>query len=164
MNRKVFIIAIAVLIIDQISKILVGSSIGESSSLTVIDGFFKIVNVANTGAAFSILEGRTGFLSLLSLGVIIIIIKMIKDFKMTKRTIWAFGLLIGGIFGNFGDRMFLGYVRDFLSFKFGGYSFPVFNLADASIVVGVGLLLISMFKGEDQSAVRSKNKRKLEDR
>jgi len=159
MNKKIFGIGIIFLIIDQISKIVIESLIELNTSIKVIDSFFYLTNVQNTGAAFSILKGRTVFLSLLSVFVLVLLLKMSKEFKMTKRNTWAFGLLLGGIFGNFSDRLFLGYVRDFLKFNIFGYSFPVFNIADTCIVIGVCLLLISIIKGEDKNGSSSTNRR-----
>ena len=155
MKKRTFIIGFIFLILDQVTKIIITSTIPEGSSITVIRNVFNITNVYNTGAAFSILEGRTIFLSILSIVILIMLLKMSKDFIMNSRNICAFGLLIGGIFGNFSDRLFLGMVRDFLDLKIFGYDFPVFNVADMCIVSGVILLIFSIFKGED----KSKNKK-----
>ena len=72
------------------------------------------------------------------------------NFKNNFRNNMAFGLLMGGIIGNLIDRLFLGYVRDFLAFRIFNYNYPVFNLADTFIVVGVILLIIAIIKGEDK--------------
>lgn len=159
MKKRTFMIGFILLIIDQVSKIIITSTIPEGTSITIIRNFFNITNVYNTGAAFSILEGKTIFLSILSIAILIMLIKMSKDFIMNKRNIWAFGLLMGGIFGNFSDRLFLGMVRDFLDFKVFGYDFPVFNIADMCIVLGVILLIFSIFKGEDKSESNSRRSR-----
>lgn len=158
MDKKIFIIGIIALIADQLSKILVGSLVSSNDIVVIIEDFFYIVNVENSGAAFSILEGRTFMLMVLSVFAIIALLKLSKDFIENKRNVIAFGLLLGGIFGNFGDRLFLGVVRDFLKFKIFGYNFPIFNVADMCIVVGVFLLLISMFKGEDKNGSSSKGR------
>lgn len=159
MKKRTFMIGFILLILDQVSKIIISSTIPEGTSITIIRNFFNITNVYNTGAAFSILEGKTIFLSILSIAILIMLIKMSKDFIMNKRNIWAFGLLMGGIFGNFSDRLFLGMVRDFLDFKVFGYDFPVFNIADICIVFGVILLIFSIFKGEDKSESNSRRNR-----
>lgn len=159
MKKRTFVIGFIFLIIDQVTKIIVSSTIPENTDITIIKNFFSITNVYNTGAAFSILEGRTIFLSILSIIILIMLIKMSKDFIMNRRNIWAFGLLMGGIFGNFSDRLFLGMVRDFLNLKLFGYDFPVFNIADTCIVIGVFLLIISIFKGEDKSEDSSKHRK-----
>ncbi len=159
MNKKIFIVGIIVLFLDQLSKILVNTFISIDESVVIIDNFFSIVNITNTGAAFSILEGRTVFLIILSLLIILMLYKMIGSFEKNKTNLFAFGLLFGGIFGNLGDRLFLGMVRDFLKFKIFGYNFPVFNIADIAIVLGVSLLAISIFKGNGSNENNSKNRR-----
>lgn len=161
MDKKIFIIGVIALFVDQITKVLVSSLINPFDSVVVIKNFFSLVNVENTGAAFSILEGKTLILMALSIVAIIILLKLSKDFEHNFRNTLAFGLLAGGIFGNFSDRLFFGAVRDFLKFKIFGYNYPVFNVADICIVVGVFLLAIAIFKGEDRSGSNS-GKRKRE--
>lgn len=163
MNKKVFMIAVIALAIDQITKIIVGASLSFGETLKICD-FFSITNVYNTGAAFSILEGKTVLLTVLSICVLIVIVKMMQEFKVNLKNTLAFGLMVGGILGNFSDRLFLGMVRDFLKFKIFGYNFPVFNVADVCIVVGVGLIMISIFKGEDKSESSSRNRRECKTR
>lgn len=157
MNKKIFIIAVFSLILDQVSKAIIDAFLSVNESITVIENFFSLTNVYNTGAAFSVMEGKTWFLSMLSVVILILIFKMSKEFKMNKRNIVAFGLLIGGIFGNFGDRLFLGMVRDFLKFRIFGYNFPIFNVADICIVLGVLILAISILVGDDKVEGRSRN-------
>ncbi len=148
MNKKSYITGIITLVIDQITKILINIFIEPDSSIKVIDGIFSLTNITNTGAAFSILRGRTIFLTVLTLLIIFLILKMRKDFDDKEYVNIAFGLLIGGSLGNLVDRLFLGSVRDFLKFTIFGYNFPIFNFADVSIVIGVILLIINIFKDE----------------
>ena len=91
-----------------------------------------------------------------SIVALIILARYMYNFQTNKRNNLAFGFLIGGIFGNLIDRIFLGYVRDFLSFQFGHYQYPIFNFADIAIVLGVFLLTIAILKGEDKNENRSK--------
>lgn len=156
MNKRMFVLAIVFLVLDQVSKAIVEAFLRVNETVVVIENFFSLTNINNTGAAFSMLEGRIWFLSLISVIILILIFKMSKEFKNNKRNTIAFGLLIGGIFGNFGDRLFLGMVRDFLKFRIFGYNFPVFNLADVCIVVGVVLLGISILVGDDKVESGSK--------
>ena len=160
MNKKIFAIGVITLILDQASKILIDAFLEIDKIIPIIKNFFYLTRVSNTGAAFSILEGRAFFLSLVSIGAIFLLALMAKEFTKNRRTNLAFGLLLGGIFGNFSDRLFLGYVRDFLKFDIFNYNFPIFNLADTAIVIGAGLLLISMFRGDDKDGSSSKRVRK----
>ena len=82
--------------------------------------------------------------------ICIIIYRFMYVFNKNKRNSVAFGLLFGGISGNLIDRTLLGYVRDFLDFKIFNYNYPIFNIADCAVVIGVILLIIAIFKGEDK--------------
>ena len=152
MNRKIFGIAVLSLFFDQLSKILVSIFLGLGEELILISHFFSFHFVENYGAAWSILSGRVDFLIIASIVALFIIYRYMNNFQSNKRNNLAFGFILGGIFGNLIDRIFLGYVRDFLSFKIFTYNYPVFNLADSFIVVGVILLMIAVFKGEDKNA------------
>lgn len=164
MNKKIFALGTIFLAIDQITKMLIETLIKPNEVVPLIDGFFSLTCVYNKGAAFSILEGRVWFLIMLSLVILVILLKMSKDFVKNRHNEWAFGLLVAGIFGNLSDRLFLGMVRDFLKFRIFGYNFPVFNVADMCIVMGIFILLISMLKGEDRSGSNSRDRRKDETR
>jgi len=145
MNRKIFGIGVICFVADQISKAIISSLVGYEESIVVIKNFFSLTYVNNTGAAFSILQNKT--LLLVSLGIVclLLLIKMMKETKQTKFTNISYGLLVGGVLGNLSDRVFLGSVRDFLDFNIFGYNFPVFNIADVFIVIGVVFLIIICF-------------------
>ena len=81
-----------------------------------------------------------------------------NSFKKNTRNNIAFSIMLAGIAGNLVDRVCLGYVRDFLDFNIFGYSYPVFNLADTFIVIGVILLIIAIIKGEDKNGSSSKGR------
>ena len=151
MNRKIFGIAVLTLFVDQLSKILVSIFFRVGEQWIIIRNFFSIHFIENYGAAWSIFSGRLNLLIFASLVAIFIIYRFMYNFKTNKRNNLAFGILLGGILGNLIDRIFLGYVKDFLSFKILSYYFPVFNLADSFIVIGVILLLYAVFKGEDKN-------------
>lgn len=151
MNRKIFIAAILALVIDQISKVLVGIFFHVGEQFVVIKNFFSLYFIENYGAAWSIFSNRGEFLIIVSLLALFVIIRYMYSFRKNKRNNLAFGFIIGGIFGNLIDRIFLGYVRDFLSFRIFGYDYPVFNFADVFIVLGVFLLIFAIVKGEDQN-------------
>lgn len=149
MKKRIFIISIISLVIDLLTKILIDNSLSIGQSYTIINNFFYLTRVSNTGAAFSILEGKVLLLSIISIITLIILIRYMKNFKTSIMSDFAFGLIIGGILGNFGDRVFLGYVRDFLKFDIFQYQFPVFNVADMCIVIGVFFLIICILRGDE---------------
>ena len=80
----------------------------------------------------------------------VLLFKFMVNFKKNRRNALAFALTISGIVSNLADRLFLGFVRDFLDFKIFGYDYPIFNVADVAIVLGVILLVIAIVKGEDK--------------
>ena len=149
MNKKTYIIAVFVLIIDQISKTLIETFFKLNDSVQVIKDFFYITVVHNTGGAWSIFSNHSYLFIIASVIAVILLIKFMFGFKNNLRNNIAFAFLFGGIFSNLADRIFLGYVRDFLDFKLFGYNYPIFNIADITIVVGVILLIVAVIKGED---------------
>ena len=151
MNRKIFIIAVLSLLIDQLTKILVGIFLTLNESVPILKNFFSITFIQNYGAAWNLLNNKVDFLIFVSLFAIFILYRYMYNFKRNKRNILAFGLILGGIVGNLIDRVFLGYVRDFLSFRFWNYHYPIFNFADTFIVIGVFLLILAIIKGEDKN-------------
>lgn len=146
----IIVIAVSLLLIDQLVKFIITNIFTVGSGIIVIKDFFSLTHVHNTGAAFSILEGSQVFLILMTLIFIIAIyFFFIKDKKINLLEKCSYGLLIGGIMGNLIDRIFLGYVVDYLAFNIFGYNFPVFNLADSFIVIAVFLIIIDTWKGAD---------------
>lgn len=149
LNKKTYIIAVFVLIIDQVSKSLIEIFFKLNESVPVIKNFFSITVVHNTGGAWSIFSDHSYLFIIASIIAIVLLIKFMFGFKNNFRNNLAFGFLFGGIFSNLADRVFLGYVRDFLNFKLFGYDYPIFNIADVAIVAGVILLIVAVIKGED---------------
>ena len=156
MTKKIYITAIIIFIIDQISKVTISSYIGLNSSIRVIKNFFYLTYTNNTGASFGILKNSRVLLIILSIIVLLILLRYISTFKETKYNILGLGFLMGGIIGNLLDRVLFGYVRDFFNFYIIGYDFPVFNVADIFIVLGVFILIISILKGEDSNGSNSR--------
>ncbi|MDD2238505.1 MAG: signal peptidase II [Bacilli bacterium] len=151
MNKKILIYASIILFLDQISKILVDLYLSINDSFPVIKNFFHITYINNYGAAFGILNNKLWLLIIFTLLAFFIIYRYINTFKINKRNEIAFSFLLGGILGNLIDRLFLGYIRDFLDFNIFGYNFPVFNLGDSFIFLGAILLIIAIYKGEDNA-------------
>lgn len=145
MNRKIVIIGIIALVIDQITKSLMQI---YDVHFNIINGFLSLNYIQNTGAAWSILEGKLYLLIGISIVMLILVYNMSFSYDNNRLNNITFGLLFGGIIGNLIDRVFYGIVRDFIDINVFGYDFPVFNIADMAIVFGVIILLIGTLKGE----------------
>ena len=158
MTKKMFLISIVWLIIYFLSKTLIEIYIPFSKSLTIIKNFFYINPTHNTGAAWGFLSEYPIIIIITTFIAMIIIYRYMFAFKKNKRNTLAFSLLFGGIVGNLLDRILYGYVRDFLSIYIFKYSFPVFNIADIGICIGIVLLIIAIIKGEDRYGNKSSGK------
>ena len=156
-NRQyIYQITSIVLIIDQIIKLLINNNMTLYQQIKIIPKFFTIYYVKNTGAAFSILEDSTILLTIISVIFIVILDRMIKKEKtFTKLSAISLGMIMGGIFGNLIDRIIHHAVIDYLSFQIFKYEFPVFNIADIGITVGVGLLILSIILEKKQNVRRN---------
>jgi len=135
--------ALVVLVADQVSKALVVGNLALGERVRVIGDVVQIWHVQNRGAAFSLFQGG----SLLFLLVSIVSIGLVAYFYRTFRTrAWpihlVLGVILGGTLGNFIDRLRQGYVTDWLSVGIGDLRWPTFNVADSSIVIGIGILVI----------------------
>ena len=143
---KLFIISFIILIIDIISKRLVISYMFLDMSISVIDNFFSITYARNTGVAFSFLDGYVDLIIVMTIVVILLIFKYVKDNINNNIDLFGYSFIIGGAMGNLIDRIVYGYVVDFLDFNIFGYNYPIFNLADTFIVIGVGILIFNSFR------------------
>ncbi len=138
-------IAIAI-VLDQMSKMIVESFMELYDSITLIPNFFKITYVRNTGAAFSMLEGKMIFFYIISIvALVLMFYYLIKADKKNYLMRSALILMIAGTIGNFIDRLAFQFVRDFLDFTIFGYDFAIFNVADSFLVIGVIILIIEAF-------------------
>ena len=146
-KQKIYSIASIVIMVDLILKFIVSSKLVENDIIKVIPNFFSIYYLKNTGAAFSILQDSTAFLVILRALILLVLNNYIdKEKDLNKISEISLGMVIGGIFGNMIDRIINHSVTDFISFRIFNYNFPVFNIADIGITVGVFLLLISVLK------------------
>jgi signal peptidase II len=153
-NRRIALIGLAVVALDQLTKQLVLRFLGYAQEKIVLEGFFKLVHWGNTGAAWSLFRGNNELLAivaLLALGVL-----FFSRHHFDSRTLlgqFAFGLIFGGIIGNLIDRLWAGHVIDFLYFYLqqrngSEIGFPAFNVADSAICSGVGLVFLMTWKSE----------------
>ena len=140
-----FLLSIIVIIIDQITKHII--SINNKSLINKDLIFFNLDYVKNFGAAFNIFNGNRIFLSVLSIIVAIFIIYLfLNNNNLTKIDLLSYSFILGGTIGNGLDRIIKGYVIDFINLNF--INFPVFNVADISINVGIILIAYSFIKNK----------------
>lgn len=155
--KKILPISLLFVVIDQVVKILVISKLALQQSITIINNFFNITYVRNTGAAWSILSGNVLLLIMISvLALVTIYYYLIKDKDLNKIDIVSYSMLIGGIIGNLIDRIVHGYVIDYLDFRIFNYNFPIFNIADTLIVISIIIIGISLIVGEYREQNRNK--------
>lgn len=147
MKKQMYIISVILVFIDQIIKVFISNSITLNTNIEIIPKFFYISNVHNDGAAFSIFSGNQLFLILFTLiALLFIYMFFIKDKDLSKIEAILLMILLGGILGNFIDRIIYNYVIDYLEFIIFNYQFPIFNFADICITLSVIGLLILSFK------------------
>ena len=138
-------ITLIIIIFDVISKLFISNILILNRSITIIPNFFYLTYTHNYGGAWSIFDNSTLFITIVSFLIIIGIIYYLFKNKVTRKIeIVGYSLLLGGAIGNLIDRIVYGYVIDFLDFHILGYDFPIFNIADIGIVIGIILLLVSM--------------------
>jgi len=153
-NRRIGLIALVVIALDQLTKQIVVRSLGYSEERVVVAGFFKLVHWGNTGAAWSLFLGNNALLSLVAIAAVIVL--FLSRHHFDSRTLLgqvAFGFIFGGIVGNLIDRLRVHHVIDFLYFYLqqrsgAEWGFPAFNVADSAICTGVGLIFLLTWRNE----------------
>lgn len=141
MTIILYVVAVVVVVADQVIKYLISSNMAYGERIPVISGFFDLVNWRNTGAAWGIFSDRTELLSIFT-GLACLVLLYLLAATKPKLFAVSLSLILGGAVGNLIDRVRLGYVVDYLRFYWKEYEFPAFNLADSCIVVGCGFLVI----------------------
>lgn len=162
MNRVIKIVVSIVLIIvaDQITKWVIRSNFSVGESIAVIDGLFSITYVRNPGAAFGFMASAESltrqilFLAIPVIACIWLVFLIYGTFKKNLILGSSYSLILAGAIGNLIDRFSFGYVVDFLDFYLGASHFPAFNIADSSITIGAGLLILDFvlqFKNKQEN-------------
>ena len=145
-----YLIALAVILIDQVTKWMIVKEMYYGKSITVIENFLYITSHRNRGAAWGILQGQMWFFYLITVVVVVGLIIYIQ--KLKKQDKWfgiALALMLGGAIGNFIDRVVRKEVVDFVNTYIFTYDFPIFNVADSALVVGVIIMFImTLFEGK----------------
>lgn len=131
--------------LDLLTKYMADTRVKPYEPVEILP-FFNIVNVENTGAAFSMLSnmGNTFFITVAFLAIIFILYLLIR----TEESPVPLALILGGAAGNLADRIYYGHVRDFLDFHIAGLHWPAFNVADSALTVGLCLLLWQAIRHE----------------
>lgn len=143
-------LTLVVILLDMVSKYIVSKLLIVNESVMIIKNFFNITYVRNTGAAFSIFSENTFLVMVISFMIIMgIILYISKNKPSNKIEKISYSLILGGAIGNFIDRIIYGYVRDFIEIDIFGWDYPIFNLADVFVVVGVILLVIATWRGRN---------------
>ena len=149
MSRKSKIILLTVslvYILDRLTKLYIVGNVGLLDSIPVVGGWFDIVYVRNTGAAFGFMalvrdSLRIPFFLATTLAALAMLFYFVrKTGPGDTLMLVALALIIGGALGNLTDRLIFGYVIDFIDWHVGGHHWPAFNIADSGITVGVALL------------------------
>lgn len=144
------ILIIVFFIMDLGSKLIVSNLMNVNDSIRIIRNFFYITYVRNTGAAWSIFSGKILVLVIVSFVIIgFIIYYVYKNKPNSNLEKVGYSMILGGAIGNLFDRIFYGYVIDFFDFYIFGYDYPIFNMADSFILVGVVILIIYTWRCKD---------------
>jgi len=142
----IYLICLIIVAADQLIKLVINNKFICGQSLPVIKNIFHLTYVKNTGAAFGIFQNQNMFFIISTL--VIIVIMLIYINIINKKSIWfklAAGLILGGAVANLIDRIRVGCVIDYLDFRI----WPVFNLADSTIVIGAGIMILLFMMGEE---------------
>ena len=138
-----FIVAICAIFADQMMKLWVISILELHQSMSGVRGLFDLYYIQNEGASWGILAGQRTFFIVLTVAAVCYLVHLImKEQSKLSLTLLAYGLLLGGAIGNLIDRIRLGYVIDMIRLSF--IEFPIFNIADACLTIGVILLIVDI--------------------
>jgi len=141
MRRYILLfIVLSITAIDQITKYLITSNLNPSDRVEIFP-FLHLVSVRNPGAAFGMFKdaGSGFFITVSIIAIAFVIWLLIKG----KESHLGLSLILGGAIGNLIDRVFLGYVVDFIDFSIGRFHWPAFNVADSSLTIGIMIVLLT---------------------
>lgn len=139
-----------VFLVDQMTKAWAVRRLRFGGDKTVIENFLNFSYAQNPGVAFSMFDnggegGRWGLSVVAGIAAVLVLFYFWRIPRTNDRLLSALALLLAGIAGNLTDRLRLGFVIDFIDVQFGSWHYPTFNVADAAICVGAGLLIIDLF-------------------
>lgn len=137
---KYYLLSFIIVLIDQVSKYLTQAYVDLGQQIEWIPGLLSVTHIHNTGAAWSILEGQMWFFYIVTVIVVVMIIYYMQQMKNEPLLKTGLAFILGGAVGNFIDRLMHQYVIDMIQLDF--IDFPIFNLADTALTIGVILLFI----------------------
>ncbi len=146
-ESMIWIVLFIILGLDQWSKYFISNTYSYLESVPIIPKIFHLTYVRNYGAAFGILQNRRELFLVITFVVIGIVIYFFKQLPKDWMSKLALGLALGGTIGNLLDRLRFGYVVDFFDFQI----WPVFNVADSAIVIGMSLFAIKILLSEKKA-------------
>jgi signal peptidase II len=155
--RQALLVALVVVALDQITKSIVEHSMTLYESIPILPGF-SLTYIRNTGAAFGMLAGapsalRLPLFLLVTAAAVWALVSYLRATPAHRRMlVWALGGILGGAVGNFICRIRYGEVVDFFHLHWGGWSWPMFNVADSAITVGVAIVLVESLRGGEPDA------------
>jgi signal peptidase II len=154
--KRVVLIAVAIAFVDQLSKLLILRWVHPEYPVVVVDGFFRLINWGNTGAAWGMFQNSNVLLAVISVLTVVALYLFRHSFQIhLVGSQIALGLITGGIVGNVIDRFWHGYVVDFLDFYVNSHHWPAFNVADSAICCGVALYILVSIWAERRAPVQS---------
>ena len=147
-------VSLGVLVLDQYSKVLVNSALALHQSIDLLPSL-ALRKVYNSGAAFSFLSDASGWQRWFFIGLTVVVVIWLTAWlarlpRNQTRMALALSLVLGGAFGNLVDRVFYGYVIDFIDVYYASWHWPTFNIADSAITIGAALLLLDAFATHKQ--------------
>ncbi|WP_449539942.1 signal peptidase II [Ferdinandcohnia sp. Marseille-Q9671] len=145
-----YLLALFVIVLDQITKWIIVRYMEKGDSIQIIENFLYITSHRNRGAAWGILQGQMWFFYIVTTIVVIMLVLYIRSLKPNQKLFGlALAFMLGGAIGNFIDRIFRKEVVDFIDTYIFTYDFPIFNIADSALVIGVVMiLLLTLLEGK----------------
>jgi len=152
-NKGIIILVFLLsLVLDQLTKYIIQTNMALHQSITILENFFHITYILNKGAAFGIFSDRSEsfrtpfFIAISILAILALLYFSLAFAKNNKLNQISIALILSGAVGNLIDRLILGVVRDFIDVHWYNLHWPAFNLADTSICIGTGLLILNLYR------------------
>ncbi|MBN1544811.1 signal peptidase II [Candidatus Woesearchaeota archaeon] len=145
-NLALVLISIAIIIVERIVKFYITESLRIGESIPVIGSFFMITRTENIGAGFGVLAGQSIIFIAAAILVLLLIVYFYNKIIYDRLLVFSSAFILAGTVGNLMDRLFFGHVIDYIDFSF----WPTFNLSDVSLVIGAALLLLYMYRWQEE--------------